>query len=189
MGLIVLFEILRVSVHEVAFLAPVSTDCLESPFRFFSLAAVQFFLKLCNLGFHEEIARSERSRFNAPIWVKFREKAELQKLEQYSQSGGEKSVSTMLYLLCLQMVTDTPFRVVDEINQGMDPVNERIVFSRIVESTSKKRASDSKIPPQYFLATPKLLPNLVYPPDAGIVALCAYNGPGMVEGTRWNAQQ
>jgi len=31
----------------------------------------------------------------------------------------------MLYLLCLQNVTDTPFRVVDEINQGMDPANER----------------------------------------------------------------
>lgn len=31
-----------------------------------------------------------------------------------------------LYML-LQRVTDTPFRVVDEINQGMDPINERKV--------------------------------------------------------------
>ena len=35
------------------------------------------------------------------------------------QSGGEKSVSTMLYLVALTGVTVTPFRVVDEINQGM----------------------------------------------------------------------
>ena len=30
----------------------------------------------------------------------------------------ERSVATMLFLLCLQDVTNTPFRVVDEINQG-----------------------------------------------------------------------
>lgn len=35
------------------------------------------------------------------------------------QSGGERSVSTMLYLVALTGVTVTPFRVVDEINQGM----------------------------------------------------------------------
>lgn len=34
------------------------------------------------------------------------------------QSGGEKSVSTMFFLLALQDVTTCPFRVVDEINQG-----------------------------------------------------------------------
>jgi chromosome segregation ATPase len=31
----------------------------------------------------------------------------------------------MLFLLSLQHVTGTPFRVVDEINQGMDARNER----------------------------------------------------------------
>ena len=31
----------------------------------------------------------------------------------------------------MQEVTFTPFRVVDEINQGMDPVNERKVFAQV----------------------------------------------------------
>jgi hypothetical protein len=48
----------------------------------------------------------------------------------HRQSGGERSVSTMLYLIALQEFTKCPFRVVDEINQGMDAVNERKVRFR-----------------------------------------------------------
>lgn len=42
-------------------------------------------------------------------------------------------MSTILYLIALQDVTVTPFRVVDEINQGMDPINERKVGNRAGE--------------------------------------------------------
>lgn len=35
------------------------------------------------------------------------------------------------FFLNVQEVTFTPFRVVDEINQGMDPVNERKVFAQV----------------------------------------------------------
>ena len=51
------------------------------------------------------------------ISVKFRDSEELQALNAQRQSGGERSVSTMLYLMALQGVTACPFRVVDEINQ------------------------------------------------------------------------
>ena len=131
--------------------------------------------------------------------VKFRDGEPLQLLTANCQSGGERSVSTILYLIALQVrgslpviatqhcscprlpevgpswislsvgidilfcvvilavlitpilpaaftqtfghmtsymqeVTFTPFRVVDEINQGMDPVNERKVFAQVRES-------------------------------------------------------
>ena len=36
-----------------------------------------------------------------------------------------------------QGVTVTPFRVIDEINQGMDPINERKVFTLLVESSCR----------------------------------------------------
>lgn len=49
--------------------------------------------------------------------VKFREAEELQVLNAQRQSGGERSVSTILYLVALQGVAACPFRVVDEINQ------------------------------------------------------------------------
>ena len=37
---------------------------------------------------------------------------------------------------------------------------------------------------QYFLLTPKLLPNLNY--DRGVTVLIVYNGDDMAEFTRWN---
>lgn len=40
-----------------------------------------------------------------------------QVLTSSRQSGGERSVCTILYLIALQGVTECPFRVVDEINQ------------------------------------------------------------------------
>ena len=68
--------------------------------------------------------------------VRFKEEQELRSLDKHTQSGGEKSVSTMLYLVSLQELTDFPFRVVDEINQGMDARNERKMFEQIVRGAS-----------------------------------------------------
>lgn len=49
-------------------------------------------------------------------------------LDSHRQSGGERAVSTIFYLMALQSLARAPFRVVDEINQGMDPRNERCVL-------------------------------------------------------------
>lgn len=48
-------------------------------------------------------------------------------LDSHRQSGGERAVSTIFYLMALQSLARAPFRLVDEINQGMDPRNERYV--------------------------------------------------------------
>lgn len=90
------------------------------------------------------------------IMVSFRHDSELQVLTHQRQSGGERAVSTIFYLISLQRLTKSPFRVVDEINQGMDPRNERVVHSHMV---SVACAEDSS---QYFLITPKLLQDLTY---------------------------
>ena len=45
-------------------------------------------------------------------------KGELKRLSGAVQSGGEKSVSTALFMMALQELTQVPFRCVDEINQG-----------------------------------------------------------------------
>jgi chromosome segregation ATPase len=39
----------------------------------------------------------------------------------------------MLYIMALQNLCSVPFRCVDEINQGMDPVNERAVFNMVIK--------------------------------------------------------
>ncbi|ORZ38878.1 P-loop containing nucleoside triphosphate hydrolase protein [Catenaria anguillulae PL171] len=103
------------------------------------------------------------------IRVKFRATQELQVLEKSRQSGGERAVTTILFLLSLQEHSKAPFRLVDEINQGMDEINERMVHKLLVESASKPGS------PQYFLITPKLLCGLYYSDKMRVH--CVYNGP------------
>ena len=67
------------------------------------------------------------------------EKPHMNVLSHHFQSGGEKSVATMLYLLSLQGVTDAPFRIVDEINQGMDHRNEERIFNQLVYASAEHK--------------------------------------------------
>ncbi|ONK78463.1 uncharacterized protein A4U43_C02F19040 [Asparagus officinalis] len=108
-------------------------------------------------------------KYGILIKVKFRESGQLQVLSAHHQSGGERSVSTILYLVSLQDLTNCPFRVVDEINQGMDPVNERKMFQQLVRAASQENT------PQCFLLTPKLLPDLEYSDACSILNIM--NGP------------
>ncbi|PSN69028.1 P-loop containing nucleoside triphosphate hydrolase protein [Corynespora cassiicola Philippines] len=97
-------------------------------------------------------------KWSVQIQVRFRENETLSVLDSQRQSGGERAVSTAFYLMALQDLARSPFRVVDEINQGMDQRNERKVYERIVDIACRERTS------QYFLITPKLLPDLKYHP-------------------------
>jgi chromosome segregation ATPase len=115
--------------------------------------------------------------YGIDIWVSYRATDAPKKLDARVQSGGERSVATMLYLIALQELSDCPFRLVDEINQGMDPHNERMIFDRVTAQASKHNT------PQYFLITPKLLPDLKFTP--AITVLCVFNGPYMVDQDKW----
>lgn len=75
------------------------------------------------------------------ILVKFRANERLQILNNQRQSGGERAVSTVFYLMALQSLARSPFRVVDEINQGMDPRNERLVHHRMVNIACQEYTS------------------------------------------------
>lgn len=55
--------------------------------------------------------------YGLSIKVKFREADELQPLTRFHQSGGERAVTTAVYMIALQELTTVPFRCVDEINQ------------------------------------------------------------------------
>jgi chromosome segregation ATPase len=96
------------------------------------------------------------------IMVKFRATdPSLQRLCASRQSGGEKSVSTIVYLLAVSRAVDypCPFRVVDEINQGMDAGNERRVHQLMCSLASTASGASGG---QYFVITPKLLAGLDY---------------------------
>ncbi|KAG6373746.1 hypothetical protein JVT61DRAFT_5888 [Boletus reticuloceps] len=107
------------------------------------------------------------------ILVKFRDKEKLQLLTGQRQSGGERSLTTILYLMSLTEEARTPFSLVDEINQGMDQRAERAVHNSMVDVTCKPDSC------QYFLITPKLLPDLLY--HERMKVLCVNNGDWLPE--------
>ncbi|KAI0722552.1 hypothetical protein C8Q76DRAFT_614426, partial [Earliella scabrosa] len=107
------------------------------------------------------------------IMVKFRDHEKLQLLTGERQSGGERSLTTILYLMSLTEEARAPFSLVDEINQGMDQRAERAVHNSLVEVTCKPDSG------QYFLITPKLLPDLHYHERMKI--LCVNNGEWLPE--------
>ncbi|XP_057977926.1 structural maintenance of chromosomes protein 5 isoform X2 [Malania oleifera] len=127
-----------------------------------------------------EVSLDEHDRdfdqYGILIKVKFRQAGQLQVLSAHHQSGGERSVSTILYLVSLQDLTNCPFRVVDEINQGMDPINERKMFQQLVRAASQLNT------PQCFLLTPKLLPDLEYSEACSILNIM--NGPWIQQPSR-----
>ncbi|KAF2272846.1 P-loop containing nucleoside triphosphate hydrolase protein [Westerdykella ornata] len=107
------------------------------------------------VGVHKD---EDFEHWSIQIQVRFRENEALSILDSHRQSGGERAVSTIFYLMALQDLARSPFRVVDEINQGMDPRNERMVHERMVDIACRERTS------QYFLITPKLLSDLKFHP-------------------------
>jgi len=136
------------------------------------------------------VGDSDFDQWSIQIHVKFRESEGLSLLDSHRQSGGERAVSTIFYLMALQSLSASPFRVVDEINQGMDPRNERMVHERLVDiacahtttANSTTASNDDESVGgggggQYFLITPKLLSGLVYKP--GMRVLCIVSGEHM----------
>jgi hypothetical protein len=101
--------------------------------------------------------------------------------------------------MALQALARAPFRVVDEINQGMDPRNERLVHERMVaiacaeggarrfhdaedededeEREERDGEEGSAGGSQYFLVTPKLLTGLRY--HERMVVHAIYSGESM----------
>ncbi|XP_076377305.1 structural maintenance of chromosomes 5 isoform X3 [Megalopta genalis] len=120
-------------------------------------------------------------QYGLKIRVKFRDMDQLQELTRHHQSGGERAVTTAIYMISLQELSRVPFRCVDEINQGMDALNERRVFNLLVQMTGRPNSS------QYFLLTPKLLPDLRY--SDTVTVHCVFNGPFMISHSEFDTQE
>jgi chromosome segregation ATPase len=129
-----------------------------------------------DIGCAGEIRISQAPEFEKwaiDILVKFRDDERLQLLTGQRQSGGERALTTIMYLMSLTEEARAPFSLVDEINQGMDQRYERAVHDQMVRVTCKKDSC------QYFLITPKLLPGLKY--DRLMKVLCVNNGEWLPE--------
>jgi len=68
-------------------------------------------------------------------------------LDAYTQSGGERTTSTISFLLALQQHVRSPFRAVDEYDIHMDPKNREVIAKMLI-STVKDATT------QYIVITP-----------------------------------
>jgi len=71
-------------------------------------------------------------------------------LNAYTQSGGERSIATVTFLLALQQHVHSPFRAVDEYDVHMDPKNREIIANLLVSSVTD-------LDSQYLAITPSQL--------------------------------
>ncbi|NXP78639.1 SMC6 protein, partial [Ramphastos sulfuratus] len=71
-----------------------------------------------------------------------------------SLSGGERSFSTVCFILSLWSVTESPFRCLDEFDVYMDMVNRRIAMDMIL------KVADSQQHRQFILLTPQSMSSL-----------------------------
>lgn len=72
-------------------------------------------------------------------------------LDAYTQSGGERSVAIMAFLLSLQQRVLSPFRAVDEFDVHLDPKNREAVLKMIFSHIRDRPES------QYIVITPSQL--------------------------------
>ncbi len=70
------------------------------------------------------------------------------RLDSLTQSGGERSIALVAFLLALQQHIASPFRAIDEFDVHMDPKNREIV-SRLIVSGARNMADT-----QYLAITP-----------------------------------
>ncbi|XP_072500099.1 structural maintenance of chromosomes protein 6 [Notamacropus eugenii] len=85
-----------------------------------------------------------------------------------SLSGGERSFSTVCFILSLWSIAESPFRCLDEFDVYMDMVNRRIAMDMIL------KMADSQLYRQFILLTPQHMSSL---PLSGLIRILRMPDP------------
>ncbi len=93
-------------------------------------------------------------------------------LNIYTQSGGERTTSTMSFLLALQQHVRSPLRAVDEYDIHMDPRNREMIAKILINSIKDANA-------QYIVITPSQV--TFAQENANIIAVQNVEGKSMVQ--------
>ncbi|GBC68864.1 Chromosome partition protein Smc [archaeon HR01] len=110
------------------------------------------------------------SKASIEIFVGFRG-VEPALLNEHTQSGGERIVATLAFLLALQKYVKSPFRAIDEFDVHLDPLNrERII--NILTSTARQ---DPSI--QYIMITPG---RVTFTEDMNVIVVQSVQGRSLV---------
>jgi chromosome segregation protein len=93
-------------------------------------------------------------------------------LDAYTQSGGERSMATMAFLLALQQHVRSPFRAVDEYDIHMDPKNRETMAKLLVSSVGGLDTQYVAITPSQITFTEK---------DTNIITVQNIDGTSLVK--------
>ncbi|MBI3841371.1 MAG: AAA family ATPase [Thaumarchaeota archaeon] len=93
-------------------------------------------------------------------------------LDPFTQSGGERSVALMAFILSLQGRIVSPLRAMDEFDIHMDPKNREAMFKMILSQLKQREAS------QYLVITPSIL--TVFDRSAHVITVQAVHGSSEV---------
>jgi len=99
-------------------------------------------------------------------------------LDPFTQSGGERSVALMAFILSLQARIVSPLRAMDEFDIHMDPKNREAMFKMILSQMKQRQAS------QYIVITPSVL--TVFDRSAHVVAVQAVHGASEISELKAN---
>ena len=99
-------------------------------------------------------------------------------LDSFTQSGGERSVALMAFLLALQQYVTCPFRGIDEFDVHMDPRNREAVSRLIVSSFAGTRNG------QYVAITPSQV--VIKDSDVHVIVVQNIEGRSIVSEVRRN---
>ena len=89
-------------------------------------------------------------------------------LDPFTQSGGERSVALMAFILSLQGRIVSPMRAMDEFDIHMDPKNREAMFKMILSQMRQRETS------QYLVITPSIL--TVFDRSAHVITVQAVHG-------------
>ena len=93
-------------------------------------------------------------------------------LDPFTQSGGERSVALMAFILSLQGRIVSPLRAMDEFDIHMDPKNREAMFKMILSQMRERETS------QYLVITPSIL--TVFDRSAHVITVQAVHGASEV---------
>ncbi|MDG6900849.1 MAG: AAA family ATPase [Nitrososphaerota archaeon] len=94
-------------------------------------------------------------------------------LDPFTQSGGERSVALMAFILSLQARIVSPLRAMDEFDIHMDPKNREAMFKMILSQMKQREAS------QYIVITPSII--TVFDKSAHVITVQAVHGSSEVK--------
>ncbi|XP_027496737.1 structural maintenance of chromosomes protein 6 [Corapipo altera] len=99
------------------------------------------------------------------ITVQFGDEDKASLTDLRALSGGERTFSTVCYILSLWNITDSPFRCLDEFDVYMDMLNRRIAIDMILERANFQQYR------QFILFTPQSIRSLPKSPHIRILCL------------------